>query len=361
MRKIIHLILLVFCISTASGQNPDELGDLKSRMESMNYEITALQKAVDDLTWYNRVGDVAFIDKVYITGPPIAESQIKNPTAMGVYNPLKFYCYIFIPRDINPDKIYPLLILPHGGVHGDLNTYYTHIIRELMAQQYIVAAPEYRGSTGYGKSFYEKIDYGGLENDDVNATRNYLVRNYEMVDSTRVGIIGWSHGGMIALMCVFNHPEWYQVCFAGVPVSDLVARMGYSNDEYRKLFSAPYHLGKDARENIAEYKQRSPAWNTEKLKTPLLIHTNTNDDDVNVLEVERLIKSLKAEGKQFEYQIFKDVEGGHSFDRIDTKIAKMIRLKIYAFLDKYLDPPQKLKTIDEINRAAYRYGLWYKQ
>jgi len=54
MRKIIHLILLVFCISTASGQNPDELGDLKSRMESMNYEITALQKAVDDLTWYNR-------------------------------------------------------------------------------------------------------------------------------------------------------------------------------------------------------------------------------------------------------------------------------------------------------------------
>jgi dipeptidyl aminopeptidase/acylaminoacyl peptidase len=175
-----------------------------------------------------------------------------------------------------------------------------------------------------------------------------------MVDSARVGIIGWSHGGMIALMCVFDHPEKYKVCFAGNPVSDLVARMGYSDDEYRKLFSADYHLGKDARGDIKEYRKRSPAWNAQKLKTPLLIHTNTNDDDVNVLEVEHLIQALKSEGKQFEYEIFKDVEGGHSFDRIDTRIAKQIRLKIYSFLDKYLDPPRKLKSISEIDKAAYR-------
>jgi dipeptidyl aminopeptidase/acylaminoacyl peptidase len=154
-------------------------------------------------------------------------------------------------------------------------------------------------------------------------------------------------------MCVFDHPEKYRVCFAGNPVSDLVARMGYSDDEYRKLFSADYHLGKDAKADIKEYRKRSPAWNAQKLKTPLLIHTNTNDDDVNVLEVEHLIQALKAEGKQFEYEIFKDVEGGHSFDRIDTRIAKQIRLKIYSFLDKYLDPPRKLKSISEIDKAAY--------
>jgi len=337
------------------AQNADSsLKEIKDKIESMGYDISSLQKTMDDIYWYNRVGDVAFIDKVYITGPPISEKQVKNPTAMGVHNPVKFYCYIFIPKDIKTDKKYPLLVLPHGGVHADFTTYHTHIIRELMAQQYIVIAPEYRGSTGYGKDFYEKIDYGGLENDDVNASRDYIVRNYEMVDSTRVGIIGWSHGGMIALMCVFDHPEKYQVCFAGNPVSDLVARMGYSDDEYRKLFSADYHLGKDAKADIKEYRKRSPAWNAQKLKIPLLIHTNTNDDDVNVLEVEHLIQALKAEGKKFEYEIFKDVEGGHSFDRIDTRIAKQIRLKIYSFLDKYLDPPRKLKSISEIDKAAYR-------
>lgn len=355
----LFLAIILMLPFTINAQNTEpsskvDLSEINNRIESMSYDITSLQKAVDDLAWYNRVGDMAYIDKVFITGPPVAESKIKNPTAMGARNPVKFYSYIFIPKNLNPDKKYPLLVLPHGGVHGDFTTYHTHIIRELIAQQYIVIAPEYRGSSGYGKDFYEKIDYGGLENDDVNASRNYMVRNYDMVDSTRVGIIGWSHGGMIALMCVFDHPEWYNVCFAGVPVSDLISRMGYSDDEYRKLFSAGYHLGKDARENILEYRKRSPAWNAQKLKTPLLIHTNTNDDDVNVLEVEHLIKSLKAEGKSFEYEIFKEVEGGHSFDRIDTRTAKEIRLKIYAFLDKYLNPPKKLKRIDDINKAAYR-------
>ncbi len=349
---ILLAVLPVFSSETSAQENT--VANLEKKVESLSFEIDVLRKAVDDLAWFNRVGDVAFIDKVFITGPPVAEKQIKNPTAMGVNNPLKFWSYIFIPKGISPDRQYPLIVLPHGGVHGDFTTYYTHIIRELMAQQYVVVAPEYRGSTGYGKSFYEKIDYGGLENDDVHAARNFMVRNYEMVDSNRVGIMGWSHGGMIALMCVFAHPEWYRVCFAGVPVSDLVARMGYSDDEYRKLFSAPYHIGKDAREDIAEYRRRSPAWNAEKLKTPLLIHTNTNDDDVNVLEVEHLIKSLKAEGKQFEYQIFKDAAGGHSFDRIDTRNAKVIRLKIYQFLDQYLHPPRKLQTLKDIDQAAYR-------
>ncbi|HNY07443.1 MAG TPA: prolyl oligopeptidase family serine peptidase [Bacteroidales bacterium] len=325
---------------------------LQKKIENLQHDFDVLNKGIDDLQWYNKVGDVAYIDKVFITGPPPA--KVKNPTAMGAHNPVKFYTYIFIPKGIDPDKKYPLLILPHGGVHADFTTYHAHIIRELMAQQYIVVAPEYRGSTGYGKSFYEKIDYGGLEIEDVHAARNYMTENYEMVDKNRVGIIGWSHGGLIALMDVFEHPDDYQVCFAGVPVSDLIARLGYYDEEYRKEFSADYHIGKTVNEDVEEYKRRSPAWNAAKLRTPLLIHTNTIDDDVNVLEVEHLIQALKAENKKFEYEIFQNVEGGHSFDRIDTRVAKEIRLKIYRFLDKYLDPPRKLKSIRDIDRAAYR-------
>ena len=85
----------------------------------------------------------------------------------------------------------------------------------------------------------------------------------------------------------------------------------------------------------------------------MLIHTNTNDDDVNVLEVEHLIKSLKADGKKFEYEIFQDVPGGHSFDRIDTKIGKEIRLKIWRFLAKYLSPNNPISNMDQMFIAAY--------
>ncbi len=330
------------------------INELKQNNEHLQHRLDAIEKSIDDIQWFNKVGDVAYIDKQYMTGPPLAREE--NPTAQGAGNPVKFWSYIFIPKDIDPAKKYPLIIFPHGGVHADFTTYYTHIVRELIAQQYIIIASEYRGSTGYGKSFYEKIDYGGLEVEDVNSGREFMLENYDIVDKNRVGIIGWSHGGLIALHNIFDHPENYKVAFAGVPVSDLVARMGYKDQEYRDLYSAEYHIGKTADENVNEYRRRSPAWNAHKLKTPLLIHTNTNDADVNVLEVEHLIKSLKAEGKKFEYEIFQDIPGGHSFDRMDTKKAREIRVKIYKFIGQYLTPPRLIDSVRELEKAAYRFN-----
>ncbi len=222
-----------------------------------------------------------------------------------------------------------------------------------MVQEYIVVAADYRGSTGYGAGFYRQIDYGGLEVEDVNVSRHYILKNYNFVDKDRVGILGWSHGGLITLLNLFDHPDDYKVGYAGVPVSDLIARMGYKSQSYRDMYSADYHIGKSADQNVNEYRRRSPAWNAEKLKTPLLIHTNTNDEDVNVLEVEHLIKALKAEGKKFEYEIYKDMPGGHTFDRIDTFAAKEIRLKVYNFLGQYLKPNKRFGNVNELIQASY--------
>lgn len=327
---------------------------LQQQNEMLRHRLDVVEKMIDDQLWFNKVGDIAFVDKVYLTGPPIRKE--KNPTAQGAGNPVKFWAYVFIPKGAKADGKYPLIVLPHGGVHGDFTTYYTHIIRELMAQGYIIVAPEYRGSTGYGRSHYRKIDYGGLEVEDVYASKNYMLENYNIVDKNRVGIIGWSHGGLITLFNIFNHPDDYKVAYAGVPVSDLIARMGYKTQRYRDLYSADYHIGKTAYEDVEEYKRRSPAWNTKKMKnTPLLIHTNTNDPDVNVLEVEHLIKSLKANGKKFHYKIFKDIPGGHSFNRMDSKVAKEIRLDIYKFLATYLKPAHPFNSLRELQKAAYRY------
>ncbi|MFQ5627301.1 MAG: alpha/beta hydrolase family protein [bacterium] len=333
-------------------EKKSEIQQLREQIANLRHSFNRISKAIDDVAWYHKVGDVAHIDKVYLTGPP--KWKEKNPTAQGAGNPVRFPAYVFIPKNIDHGKKYPLLIFPHGGVHSNFNTFYTHIIRELMAQGYIVVAAEYRGSTGYGRGMYESIDYGGREVEDVYASRNYMVENYPFVDKDRVGILGWSHGGLITLMNIFNHPNDYKVAFAGVPVSDLVARMGYKTQRYRDLYSADYHIGKSAYENVEEYKKRSPAWNAEKLQTPLLIHTNTNDADVNVLEVQHLIKSLKAADKKFEYEVFENIPGGHSFDRLDAMHAKQTRLKIYRFLAGYLNPPQPFNTVDDVFKAGYR-------
>jgi dipeptidyl aminopeptidase/acylaminoacyl peptidase len=197
-----------------------------------------------------------------------------------------------------------------------------------------VVAPEYRGSTGYGGGLYDQIDYGGAEIDDTHDARNWAVENLPNVDPNRVGIIGWSHGGYHALFNIFRWPGDYKVAYAGVPVSDLVQRMGYKSQGYRDIYEG--FIGKSADENPMEYRKRSPVNHVEKLQTPLLIHTNTNDEDVNVMEVEHLIEALKAAGKKFEYKIYQDAPGGHAFNRVDTKLAKESRAEIWAFLAKYL-------------------------
>jgi dipeptidyl aminopeptidase/acylaminoacyl peptidase len=170
-----------------------------------------------------------------------------------------------------------------------------------------------------------------------------MLENHSNIDPARVGIMGWSHGGMIALMNLFAHPMDYRVGYAGVPVCDLVARMGYMDEGYRGLFSAPYHIGKTVREDIDEYRRRSPVTHAHKLQTPLLVHTTTNDEDVHVLEVEHLIKALKAAGKPFEHKVYQDAPGGHAFNRLDTRPAKESRAEIYRFLAKHLSPPDPVK------------------
>ena len=135
------------------------------------------------------------------------------------------------------------------------------------------------------------------------------------------------------MFSLFRHPDAYACGFAGVPVSDLVQRMGYSDQSYRDLYEAEYFIGKSAQEDLQEYKRRSPVWSVDKLTKPLRIHTNIHDEDVNYIEVE-----LNAANKDFESKVY-EVPGGHSFDRLDTPEAWVYRQQIYAFLARYLKPP----------------------
>ena len=342
----LSVLLALVLIAPAVAQQTEEQRTqemLQSHIDGLQHRLDTLSRQVDDLMFFQRVGDIADIDLVSFTGPPPRYQP--NPTGQGAGNPLRILAYVFIPKDLDRDRKQPLIVFPHGGVHSNFGSSYSNILRELLAQGYTVVAPEYRGSTGYGGGFWRAIDYGGLEIEDTYATRNFALESYDFLDEERVGIIGWSHGGLHALMNIFDHPDAYAVAYAGVPVSDLIARMGYKTEGYRDLYSAPYHIGKSAYEDVEEYRRRSPSWNTERYAgTPLLIHTNTNDEDVNVLEVERLIQALQANGKTgFEYKIYQDAAGGHSFNRLDTPLAKESRREIWRFLAPHLRPDNPVR------------------
>jgi dipeptidyl aminopeptidase/acylaminoacyl peptidase len=308
--------------------------DLEKKIEALSYDLDQVRKISDDALFWLRLSDVAVVDKVILTGPP----NPKGKETYGIANerhPIRIYAYTFLPKRLDASRKHPAIVLTHGGVHGDFGTYHVHMVREMVERGYVVLAPEYRGSTGYGKGMYEAIDYGGLENDDVVAVRDWAVEELP-VDPQRIALVGWSHGGMISLMAGFDHPDKFACIYAGVPVSDLIARLGYVGQEYVDLFAADYHIGKPPSEAVDEYRKRSPIWNVEKLELPLMVTSSTNDRDVNVVEVEQLVTHLKAAGKRFEHKIYDDAPGGHSFERIDTTFARQVRKDLYAFLEKHL-------------------------
>lgn len=139
-----------------------------------NHANDTLLKAIDDLLWYNKAGDIAEINKVRFTGPPPRYNP--NPTGQGAGNPMIIPAYTFIPRKLDRARKHPLVVLVHGGVHANFASSGANIVRELLEQGYVIIAPEYRGSTGYGGGFYRAIDYGALENDNVYAARNWASR-----------------------------------------------------------------------------------------------------------------------------------------------------------------------------------------
>ncbi|HEX7241447.1 MAG TPA: alpha/beta fold hydrolase [Longimicrobiaceae bacterium] len=316
---------------------------LQRHVESDGHQNDILERQIDNLMLFQRLGDVAEVDVLTFTGPPPAHRVVSdNP---GANNPLKIRGYVFVPRDLDRTRKHPLVVLPHGGVHANFESGGANVVRELVQQGYTVIAPDYRGSTGYGAGFWRQIDYGGLETEDTYAARQAALDAYPFLDPQRVGLVGWSHGGLHALMNIFDHPESYAVAYAGVPVSDLIHRLSYKGRSYEGLFSADYHVGRTVAQDSAEYRRRSPAFQVHRYRgTPLLIHTNTNDEDVYATEVHRLVAALRASGKTgWHFKQYENAPGGHAFNRIDTPLARESRREVYRFLAPYLRPARPVR------------------
>lgn len=316
MQRFVVAILLLASVARAQSDNPEN---------DLDHAI----KMTDDVLWRLELGDVAEVRTFRYTGLPRRKGA----------NPLIVYAYSYIPKSLDRTKKHPLVVLVHGGVHGNHMTggpaNGATIVRELIERGYVVVAPDYRGSSGYGPAYQSAIDYGGKENDDVLRAREWMLERYAFLDPQRVGLVGWSHGGMIALFNIFQHPEAFACAYAGEPVADLLERRKYLKSMPRTIAES---AGEEAAKDDAEYRKRSPVIYAHLLTRPLLVHGNTNDETVRVVEVERLVQALKAAGKKFEYRIYDAAPGGHHFNRIDTKLARESRAEVYEFLGRYLLP-----------------------
>jgi dipeptidyl aminopeptidase/acylaminoacyl peptidase len=186
------------------------------------------------------------------------------------------------------------MVWVHGGVHGSWWSYRLFpFVREAIQRGYVIIAPEYRGSTGFGAAHYNAIDYGGKELDDVASAVEYL-KTLPHVDPERIGIMGWSHGGYIASLLLFREQHPFKAGAAMVPVSNLVFRLGYKGPGYQWQFSTQKEVQGLPHEKKQLYIDRSPVYQVEKLKVPILVHVATNDTDVDYVEDQQLVWKLRA-------------------------------------------------------------------
>jgi dipeptidyl aminopeptidase/acylaminoacyl peptidase len=257
--------------------------------------------------------------------------------------------FVFQPLKLRGPKAHPALIWVHEDIRGHLYNHYIPYIREATAKGYVVIAPEYRGSVGYGRALYDAIDYGGAEVDDVVTAVDVLKKKYPQVDPSRIGIIGWSHGGMITLLSAFRNPTTFKAAVAIVPVSNLFQRLAWKGVERQhQLIDPANRYGGLPSERHDVYKDRSPLFQVDKLQIPLYVAVTRNDDDVNVEEDMQLVDALRSRKADLaETTVYDNPPGGHTFDRrVDPKTWQPENTReqrdswnrVWTFLDWHLDP-----------------------
>jgi acetyl esterase/lipase len=229
--------------------------------------------------------------------------------------------YVYQPLEKRGEGGHPAMIWVHGGVHGNWGSSMWPFVREAVERGYVVIAPEYRGSTGYGEEHHRAIDYGAYEVDDCMDAYGWMVENLPHVDPERVGMMGWSHGGFITIHSITREDHPFKAGAAIVPVTNLIFRLSLKGPRYQRSFSTQERVGGLPFEQEEEYYARSPYYQVDDLKTPLLVHVATNDEDVDFEEGSPLIFKLRDMHPLLtETRIYVDPEPwggsvGHSFSR----------------------------------------------
>lgn len=220
----------------------------------------------------------------------------------------------------------PLIVMPHGGPGARDVEEYDWWAQFLAEQGYAVIQPNYRGSTGYGKSFYElgKGQWGLKMQDDLLDAITYLA-GQGIADRKRVCIIGGSYGGYAAMRGAQRDGGSYRCAVSYAGVSDLGAMLKYD----RNLF------GKDMvdywKKQAPDFAAVSPKFHAAEFGTPIFIAHGVEDKRVPVKQSRMLVAELSKAGKPYEY--LEQKLGDHHFSRFEDRLEFLKKLK--AFLDKY--------------------------
>jgi dipeptidyl aminopeptidase/acylaminoacyl peptidase len=251
---------------------------------------------------------------------------------------LSIHAYLTLPKGLEPKNL-PLVVNPHGGPWARDGWGFDPEVQFLANRGYAVLQMNYRGSTGYGKQFWQSSfkQWGKKMQDDITDGVQYLKKE-GIADSTRIAIYGGSYGGYATLAGVAFTPDLYTCAVDYVGVANLFTFMN-TIPPYWKPFLDQFHemVGDPVKDSVL-MAEASPVFHADKIKAPLFIAQGANDPRVNKAESDQMVEALKKRGIEVEYMV-KDNEG-HGF------LNQNNRYDFYGAMEKFLDKHMKPKKAE---------------
>ena len=237
------------------------------------------------------------------------------------------------PHQIKAGEKAPALVWVHGGPGGQSRIGYSPLLQYLVNHGYVVIAVNNRGSSGYGKTFYQADDqkHGEVDlMDCVEAKRFLATTGY--VDTTKVGIIGGSYGGYMVLAALAFKPTVFAAGVDMFGVANWVRTLKSIPPWWEAYRDALYkEMGNPATQEEM-LKSISPLFHVESIVRPLIVLQGANDPRVLKIESDEMVEAVKKRGVPVEYIVFPDE--GHGFAKLGNEMQGYSAIR--QFLDKYL-------------------------
>ncbi|HET8528546.1 MAG TPA: LpqB family beta-propeller domain-containing protein [Gaiellaceae bacterium] len=239
--------------------------------------------------------------------------------------------FLFEPEGDGP---FPVVVTVHGGPEAQwlpwFSPSFAPLTQYLVSRGYAVAAPNVRGSSGYGKR-YEHLDDIELRLDsvrDLASLHAWLAARPE-IDGSRAAVYGRSYGGYMVLAALAFQPELWAAGIEAVGIASLVTFLENTSPYRRAAREREY--GSLARDR--EFLERaSPLAHVDAIRAPLFIQHGRNDPRVPVTESEQIAAVLRENGVECELLIFEDE--GHTVEKLPNRIETFERA--VAFLERVL-------------------------
>jgi dipeptidyl aminopeptidase/acylaminoacyl peptidase len=242
---------------------------------------------------------------------------------------LTIHGYLTLPKGREAKNL-PVVVNPHGGPWARDDWGFSPEVQFLANRGYAVLQMNFRGSTGYGRQFWQASfkQWGKAMQNDISDGVEWLVQQ-GIADPKRIAIYGASYGGYATLAGIAYTPDLYACAVDYVGVSNLFTFMNTVPPYWEPYKKMMYEMVGDPKTDSLAMREASPVFHMDKVKCPLFIAQGAMDPRVNKDESDQVVEAMRARGITVEYLV-KDNEG-HGFRNEEN------RFEFYGAMERFLN------------------------